>query len=84
MSQEHPDALDQLLAVVEDEEDLTREEFEAVVDELETGKKYTVSTYNMFCTSENIVVICDTETEEFYQVEVPMDEGEEIVVTRDQ
>jgi hypothetical protein len=39
----------------------------------------------MFCTSENVVVVCDTDTEEFVQIEIPMDEQDtdEVMVTRD-
>ena len=85
MAQADLEALQRLLDVVENDESLPKDEFDAIIDEVQTGKKYSVESYNMFCTSENIIVICDMETEEFTQIEVPMeaDEDGEVVVTRD-
>lgn len=83
MSHGQQKSLTDLLDAIESDDHLPRDEFEDIVADLETGKKYTVSSYNMFCTSENILVICDMDTEEFIQIEVPMNEDEEIVVTRD-
>lgn len=78
-------SLERLIDVAECEDTLTVSEFEEIVSDLETQKKYTVESYNMFCTSENVVVVCDTDTEEFVQIEIPMDEADtnEVIVTRD-
>jgi hypothetical protein len=84
MSQAQLDRLQELIETIEGDGELSREEFDAAIEDLETGTKYTVASYNMFCTSEDILVICDMDTEEFIQIEVPMDENEEIIVTRDQ
>lgn len=39
----------------------------------------------MYCTSEDVVVVCDMDTEEFVQIELPMDgeADQEVRVTRD-
>jgi len=76
-------SLERLVDVAEGEDTLSVAEFEAIIEDLETQKKYTVESYNMFCTSEDVVVVCDTDTEEFVQIEVPMDGRDEIIVTRD-
>ncbi|AOW79852.1 hypothetical protein HTSR_0659 [Halodesulfurarchaeum formicicum] len=80
-------ALQTLIDVAEGERTLTVSEFEEIIADLETQTKYTIEDYNMFCTSEDIVVVCDTDTEEFVQIEIPMSEGadgdQEVIVTRD-
>ncbi len=78
-------SLERLIDVAEGEDTLTISEFEEIVADLETQRKYTVESYNMFCTSENVVVVCDTDTEEFVQIEIPMEEADtnEVIVTRD-
>jgi hypothetical protein len=78
-------SLERLIDVAEGEDTLTVSEFEEIVADLETQRKYTVESYNMFCTSENVVVVCDTNTEEFVQIEIPMEEADtnEVIVTRD-
>lgn len=39
----------------------------------------------MFCGSEGIIAVCDTDTAEFVQIEIPMEEHDtdEVLVTRD-
>ena len=80
-------SLERLIAVAEGEATMTVDEFEEILSDLETQKKYSVESYNMFCTSENVVVVCDMDTEEFVQIEIPMSEEEggadEVIVTRD-
>ena len=77
-------SLERFIEVAEGEDTLTVAEFEEIIADLETQKKYSVESYNMFCTSEDVVVVCDTDTEEFVQIEIPMDEDtEEVIVTRD-
>jgi hypothetical protein len=63
-------------------EDVTAGELREIAEGLETGTKYTCATCQMFCTGEDIMVIYDTESEAFIQIEVPMDETEPLVVTR--
>lgn len=78
-------SLERLIAVAEGEATMTVDEFEEILSDLETQKKYSVESYNMFCTSENVVVVCDMDTEEFVQIEIPMEEHDtdEVIVTRD-
>lgn len=76
-------SLKRLIDVAEGDEVLSVAEFEEIIDDLETQKKYSVESYNMFCTSEDVVVVCDMETEEFVQIEIPMEESDEVIVTRD-
>jgi hypothetical protein len=78
-------SLERLIAVAEGEATMTVDEFEEILTDLETQKKYSVESYNMFCTSENVVVVCDMDTEEFVQIEIPMEEHDtdEVIVTRD-
>lgn len=85
MSVEPTESLQTLISVAEDERTLTRGEFEGILADLETRKKYSVRPYNMFCTSEDVVVVCDMNTEEFMQIEVPMGDAaeDEVIVTRD-
>ncbi|MDR5657568.1 hypothetical protein RH831_10310 [Halodesulfurarchaeum sp. HSR-GB] len=87
MAEANNGALQTLIDVAEGERTLTVAEFEEIIADLETQTKYTIEDYNMFCTSEDIVVVCDTETEEFVQIEIPMSEGsdgdQEVIVTRD-
>ncbi|MFW5965723.1 MAG: hypothetical protein ACOCY6_01945 [Halodesulfurarchaeum sp.] len=86
MASTETDGLQKLIEVAEGERSLTVEEFEAILADLETRKKYSVESYNMYCTSEDIVVVCDMETEEFVQIEFPMEDSDsdEVIVTRDQ
>ena len=85
MSENLNGSLDRLIAIAEGEASMTVDEFEEILSDLETQKKYNVESYNMYCTSENVVVICDMDTEEFVQIEIPMDERatDEVIVTRD-
>lgn len=85
MSEESTGSLRRLIDVAEGEDTLTVEEFREILADLETQTKYTVESYNMFCTSEDVIVVCDTDTEEFVQIEIPMEEEEtdEVIVTRD-
>ncbi len=85
MAEETNGSLKRLIDVAEGDDHLTVEEFRDILSELETQKKYSVESYNMFCTSEDVIVVCDMDTEEFVQIEIPMDEDEkdEVIVTRD-
>lgn len=85
MTAERSSSLDTLVRVAEGEEDLTKEEFERIIDSMETRKKYSVESYNMLCTSANVVVVCDMDTQEFIQIEIPRDAEpeDEVIVTRD-
>ena len=78
--------LDKLEAIIdrldEDETQISSDELRSIAKELETGKKYKCATCSMFCTAEDIMVIYDTEADEFIQIEVPLDEAEDLVVTR--
>lgn len=86
MSEESNGSLRRLIDVAEGEDTLTVEEFRDILADLETQTKYTVESYNMFCTSEDVIVVCDTDTEEFVQIEIPMEEHgtDEVIVTRDE
>jgi hypothetical protein len=85
MSDTKNGALERLIDVAEGETTLTVGEFESILAAMETRKKYSVHSYNMYCTSEDVVVVCDMDTEEFVQIELPMDGGadQEVRVTRD-
>lgn len=85
MATEPSNSLDTLVRVAEGEEDLTKEEFERIIDSMETRKKYSVESYNMLCTSADVVVVCDMDTQEFIQIEIPRDAEpeDEVIVTRD-
>ncbi|QSG04466.1 hypothetical protein HSR121_0105 [Halapricum desulfuricans] len=73
------------MRVAEGENELTKAQFEEIVDSMETRKKYSVESYNMLCTSADVVVVCDMDTQEFIQIEVPLDADseDEVIVTRD-
>jgi len=85
MTAEPSSSLETLVRVAEGEETLTKEEFERVVETMETRKKYSVESYNMLCTSANVVVVCDIDEEEFVQIEIARDAEPEddVIVTRD-
>ncbi|WP_229121943.1 hypothetical protein [Halapricum desulfuricans] len=85
MDAEPSNSLDTLVRVAEGEDTLTKEEFEEIVDSMETRKKYSVESYNMLCTSADVVVVCDMDTQEFIQIEIPQDAApdDEVIVTRD-
>ena len=85
MPEETHGSLQRLIDVAEGEDTLTVDEFREILADLETQKKYSIESYNMFCTSEDVIVVCDTDTEEFVQIEVPMEEHDtdEVIVTRD-
>mgnify|MGYP000454071374 CR=1 FL=1 len=85
MDAEPSNSLDTLVRVAEGEDTLTREEFEGIVDAMETRRKYSVESYNMLCTSADVVVVCDMDTQEFIQIEIPQDAepDDEVIVTRD-
>jgi Pyruvate/2-oxoacid:ferredoxin oxidoreductase delta subunit len=82
MVQEKLEKLESILDRIDDTDDISAEELREIYEGLETGKKYKCATCQMFCTGEDIMVIYNTETEEFIQIEVPMDENEDLVVTR--
>ncbi|MFW6018795.1 MAG: hypothetical protein ACOCPX_08230 [Halapricum sp.] len=85
MTAESSNSLEALVRVAEGDETLTKEEFERVVETMETRKKYSVESYNMLCTSANVVVVCDMDDEEFVQIEIPRDATAEddVIVTRE-
>lgn len=85
MAEETNGSLRRLIDVAEGGDTLTVDEFRDILADLETQTKYTVESYNMFCTSEDVIVVCDMDTEEFVQIEIPMDEQgtDEVIVTRD-
>jgi hypothetical protein len=85
MSETTNGTLTRLIDVAEGDETLTIDEFEEILADLETQTKYSVESYNMFCTSEDVIVVCDMDTEEFVQIEIPMEEEEadEVIVTRE-
>ena len=85
MTAEPSSSLETLVRVAEGEETLTKEEFERIVETMETRKKYSVESYNMLCTSANVVVVCDIDEEEFVQIEIARDAEPEddVIVTRD-
>lgn len=64
------------------DEQISADELREIAKDLETGKKYRCATCAMYCTGEDIMVIYNTETEEFIQIEVPMDESQDLIVTR--
>lgn len=78
--------LDKLETVIdrmdEDDPDLSGDELRSIVSDLETGTKYKCATCTMFCTGEDVMIIYDTEEDEFIQIEVPMSEDEDVIVTR--
>lgn len=79
------DKIERLEAIVDrlsDDQEIDADELREIASELETGTKYTCATCQMFCTGEDIMVIYDSESEEFIQIEAPMDESKPISVTR--
>lgn len=82
MAKPDTDELEALLHRIERGESIDGSRLREIADDLEKGKKYRCATCQMFCTGENVMVVFNTETEEFIQIEVPMDPDEEIVVTR--
>lgn len=83
MVQQHKlDRLEEIIDRLDEDEDISEDELRDIAGDLEEGKKYTCATCEMYCTGENIMVIYDRETEEFIQIEVPMDPTAELVVTR--
>lgn len=85
MTAESSNTLETLVDVAKGEEKLTKEEFEGIVDTMETRKKYNVESYHMLCTSADVVIVCDLDTQEYIQIEVPLDADpdDEVIVTRD-
>jgi hypothetical protein len=79
------DKLERLEAIVDrltEDQPIDADELRNIAADLETGTKYTCATCQMFCTGEDIMVIYDTEAEEFIQIEAPMDESEPVSVSR--
>jgi Pyruvate/2-oxoacid:ferredoxin oxidoreductase delta subunit len=74
--------LEEIIDRLKDDEEVSVEELREIAQDLETGKKYRCATCQMFCTGEDVMVIFNTETEEFLQIEVPMDESEDLIITR--
>ena len=82
VQQKQLERLEVIIERLEEDQEISAEELRDVAHDLETGKKYRCATCQMFCTGEDVMVIFNTETQEFIQIEVPMDEGEELIVTR--
>lgn len=83
MVQQHKlDRLEDIIDRLDEDQEISEDELREIAGDLEEGKKYTCATCQMFCTGENIMVIYDTEAEEFIQIEVPMDPTEDLVLTR--
>ena len=82
MDQDTRERLESIVDRLTGAEDVTADELREIAAGLETGTKYTCATCQMFCTGEDIMVIYDTESEAFIQIEVPMDETEPLTVTR--
>ncbi|MFB6114572.1 MAG: hypothetical protein ABEJ58_10785 [Halodesulfurarchaeum sp.] len=82
VQQQKLDRLEEIIERLEDDQDISVAELRDIAEDLETGKKYRCATCQMFCTGEDVMVIFNTETEEFIQIEVPMDEDEDLIVTR--
>lgn len=82
VQQKQLDRLEEIIERIDEDQEISVEELRAIAQDLETGKKYRCATCQMFCTGEDVMVIFDTETEEFIQIEVPMDEDQELIVTR--
>jgi len=82
MEQDKRERLESIVDRLTGDEEVTAAELREIAEGLETGTKYTCATCQMFCTGEDIMVIFDTESEEFIQIEVPMDETKPLEVTR--
>ena len=82
MVQSQLEKLEGMMDRIEDNDQIDAAELRDIAEDLETGKKYKCATCQMFCTGEDVMVIFNTETQEFIQIEVPMDENEDVVVTR--
>ncbi|MFP4530209.1 MAG: hypothetical protein ACLFNC_02850 [Halodesulfurarchaeum sp.] len=80
--EEKLDQLESLVDRLNEDQDVAEEELRDIASHLETGTKYTCASCAMYCTGENIMVIYDTENDEFIQIEAPMDESEPVSVTR--
>lgn len=78
--------LERLEAIIDRVEEgvdqIDADELREIAKDLETGKQYKCATCTMYCAGEDVMVIYDTESEEFIQIEVPMDEDTEITVSR--
>ncbi len=83
MSQSKLDRLESIIdRLDEDEDQISAGELREIAKDLETGKQYRCATCAMYCTGEDIMVIYDTEKQEFIQIEVPMDENQDLIITR--
>lgn len=83
MSQAKLERLETIIERLDEGEDqISAAELTEIASDLEVGKKYKCATCAMYCTGEDVMVIYNTESEEFIQIEVPMDESEQLVVTR--
>ncbi|MFW5965748.1 MAG: hypothetical protein ACOCP3_03285 [Halodesulfurarchaeum sp.] len=82
MAKDKLDRLEEIVGRLGEDAPIDEDELRAIAKELEAGEKYTCATCQMFCTAEDVMVIFDTETEEFIQIEVPMDAELPVEVTR--
>ena len=82
MDQDKRKQLESIVDRLTGDEEVSAGELQEIAEGLETGTKYTCATCQMFCTGEDVMVIYDTESEEFIQIEVPMDESKPLIVTR--
>lgn len=82
MSATKTDELEALLGRIEAGDPIKGSELRDIAADLEVGRKYRCATCQMYCTGQDVMVIFNTDTEEFIQIEVPMDEDEDVVVTR--
>lgn len=82
IQQKQLDRLEEIIERLDEDQAVSAAEIREIADDLETGKKYRCASCQMYCTGEDVMVIFDTETEEFIQIEVPMDEDEQLIVNR--
>jgi Pyruvate/2-oxoacid:ferredoxin oxidoreductase delta subunit len=80
--EEKLDRLESLVDRLSEDQEVEEKELRDIASNLETGTKYTCASCAMYCTGENIMVIYDTENDEFIQIEAPMDESEPVSVIR--
>ncbi len=82
VQQQKLDRLEEIIERLDEDQAVSPGELREIAQDLETGKKYRCATCQMFCTGEDVMVIFDIESEEFIQIEVPMDEDDELIVNR--
>lgn len=74
--------LEGIISRIQDDQPIDADELREIAADLEEGKKYKCATCAMYCTGEDVMVIYNTETQEFIQIQVPMDTDEDLIVTR--